>query len=72
MCQGNRGHTLTGCCPKPLANIQTIELNSDAISLLTFENDFQQGFKVKNYIDAFANASAMKKIFLKEGLLGLG
>jgi hypothetical protein len=63
---------LTGCCPKPFLNIQTIELNSDAISLLTLENSFQQGSKVKNDLDTFANASNVKIMFLKEGLLGLG
>jgi len=68
----NLDQLLTGCCPKPFLNIQTIELNSDAISLLTFENGFQQGFKFKNDIDAFANASIVNKILLKEGLLGLG
>jgi len=66
------GQTLTGCCSKPFANIQTIELNSDAISLLTFENGFQQGFKVKNDIDALANDSTLKKMSLKDGLLCLG
>ena len=52
--------------------MQIIELNSDAISLLTFENGFQQGFKVKNDIDALANDSTLKKMSLKDGLLCLG
>jgi hypothetical protein len=62
------GRILTGCCPKSFLNIQTNELNSDAISLLTLENSFQQGAKVKNDLDAFANSSNVKIMFLKEGI----
>ena len=63
---------LTGCCPKPFATMRTIELISDGISLLTPENGFQQGFKFKNDIDVFANASIDRNMFLKEGPFCLG
>jgi len=36
-----------------------------AISQLTFENSFQQGPKVKNDLDDFANSLNVKIMFLK-------